>query len=60
MNKQASVQKYGDKPKVSFGKDNRDPFRPYYILMQTGERKEYMRFTEDEARHLAKVGWKLR
>lgn len=60
MNKQATVQKYADKPKVSFGRDTRDPFRPLYILTETDERKEYMRFTPDEALHFVRKGWGIK
>lgn len=57
MSKQNTSQRYSDKPKVSFGKDTRDPFRPYYILMQTDDQKEYMRFSGDEVRHFVRKGW---
>jgi hypothetical protein len=60
VNKQNTMQKYVDAPKVSFGIDAKNPLRPYYIMTQTDERKEYMRFSADEARHFTIKGWGIK
>lgn len=58
MSEQISSYVYADKPKIEFGRTG-DGARPFFIITQTESSRESMTLTEDEARHLIGVGWKM-
>ena len=57
MNKQDRPQLYAENARLSFGRDSKQ--KPYFILIETDEGREIIRFSEDDARHHVKVGWGL-
>jgi hypothetical protein len=50
---------YKDKPKLNFGRDT-TPLKPFFIRTESKDSTETIRLTEDEARHLVGVGWRLK